>query len=111
MGVGDRHGPISNVEPQMLPGMFGSGRGEALEDQLATEMAALGATTVLVSESCGLQARPRHHLSLSTGLDELLALPLQLPLFRYLADYTAIRLGYGPDHPKNLTHDAQIEVS
>jgi len=106
-----RHGPMSNADSQMLLGIFGSGPGEALEDQLAPEMEALGATTVLVSESSQPQARRRYHLSLDSGLDELLALPLQLPLFQYLAYYTSIRLGYDPDHPKNLTHYVQIEVS
>ncbi len=57
-------------------------------------MEALGATTVLVSESSASAT-----------------LPLQLLLFQYLAYYTAIRLGYDPDRPKNLTYYVRIEVS
>ena len=74
-------------------------------------MEALGATTVVVSEGRGPHTERGYHLSLDSGLDELLALPLQLPLFQYLAYYTSITLGYDPDHPKNLTHYVQIEVS
>ncbi len=106
-----RHGPMSNVDGQMLLGLFGSAPGAPQEDQLAAEMADLGATTVLVAESCGSPARQQYCLSLDSGLDELLALPLQLALFQYLACYTSIRLGYDPDHPNNLTHYVQIEVT
>lgn len=106
-----RHGPMSNIDSQMLLGIFGSGPGAALEDQLAAEMEALGATTVLMSERRRRQAQRRYRLSLNSGLEDLLALPLQLPLFQYLAYYTSIRLGYDPDHPKNLTHYVQIKVS
>jgi len=106
-----RHGPMSNVDAQMLLGIFSSGPGAVLEDQLAAEMEALGATTVLVLETSGTLAPDRYHLSLDSGLDELLSLPLQLPLFQYLAYYTSLKLGYDPDHPRNLSHHVQIEVS
>ncbi len=105
-----RHGPMSNVDTQMLLGIFGSGPGASLEDQLAAEMEALGATTVLVTESSASPSSGRYHLSLGSGLDELLSLPLQLPLFQYLAYYTSVKLGYDPDHPRNLSHHVQIEV-
>ncbi len=45
------------------------------------------------------------------ALGSTVALPLQLFLFQYLAYYTAIRLGYDPDRPKNLTYYVRIEVS
>ena len=106
-----RHGPMSNVDEQMLLGIFGSGPGAALEDQLATEMEALGGTAVLVSESPASATPRRYHLNLDSGLDETLALPLQLFLFQYLAYDTAVRLGYDPDRPRNLTHYVRIEVS
>jgi len=79
--------------------------------QLAADMEALGATTVVVSEGSVPQTERGYCLSLDSGLDELLAVPLQLPLFQYLACYTAMRIGYDPDNPKNLTHYVQIEVS
>ncbi len=101
-----RHGPQSNVSPQMLVTAFMSDTARQAEIAFVKDMRALGGAVWAICESADevLVESANHLLQLRSGLSEPARLPLYLPAVQYMAYYRALSLGLNPDTPKNLSY-------
>lgn len=107
-----RHGPQSNVSPQMLVTAFLSDTARQAETAFIKDMRSLGGIVWAICESADevLAEGINHLLQLHSGLSELARLPLYLPAVQYLAYYRALSLGLNPDAPQNLSYWIESSV-
>jgi glucosamine--fructose-6-phosphate aminotransferase (isomerizing) len=105
-----RHGPQSNVNPQMLVIAFLSDSAIRQERLFLEDMRALGGELWAIGEQSDQELRQaaQHVLALRSGLSELARLPLYLPAVQYMAYYRAISLGLNPDEPRNLSYWVKV---
>lgn len=101
-----RHGPQSNVSPQMLVTVFMSDTAFQPEIAFTKDMHALGGVVWGICERANqaLAGSTHHLLQLNSGLSEMARLPLYLPAVQYMAYYRALSLGLNPDTPQNLSY-------
>jgi len=103
-----KHGPIALVE-NGFPVFILSEPG--LEEELegnAAEMKARGAKVIVVSGT----SKPSRHLDLQIRVpeaEEFMTPYTHIPPMQLLAYYTAIKLGYDPDKPRNLAKTVTVE--
>jgi glucosamine--fructose-6-phosphate aminotransferase (isomerizing) len=102
-----RHGPKSVVNPgTLIVGLVSEGA-RAQEALVLGEMRQLGATVLALAETgTGLPAD--YLVELRSGLDDLAARILTLPVLQLLAYYRALSRGLDPDRPTNL--DAVVKL-
>jgi glucosamine--fructose-6-phosphate aminotransferase (isomerizing) len=105
-----RHGPQSNVSPQMLVTGFVSETAREQETRFLKDMRFLGGEVWAVCEqaSSELAEAAQSVLELRSGLGELARLPLYLPALQYMAYYRALALDLNPDQPHNLSYWVKI---
>jgi glutamine---fructose-6-phosphate transaminase (isomerizing) len=101
-----RHGPQSNVSPQMLVTVFLSDSAQSQETAFLRDMHNLGGVVWGICENSGEETHnyTHHLLELSSNLSELARLPLYLPAVQYMAYYRSLSLGLNPDEPQNLSY-------
>jgi glucosamine--fructose-6-phosphate aminotransferase (isomerizing) len=102
-----RHGPKSVVDPgTLIVGLVSEGA-RTQEALVLGEMRQLGATVLALAETGnGLPAD--YLVELRSGLDDLVARILTLPVLQLLAYYRALSRGLDPDRPTNL--DAVVKL-
>jgi glucosamine--fructose-6-phosphate aminotransferase (isomerizing) len=106
-----RHGPQSNVDPQMLVTAFLSDTAFQHEARFIEDMHALGGGVWAICEKVDNNNRlagAQHVLELRSNLSELARLPLYLPAVQYMACYRAISLNLNPDEPRNLAYWIEV---
>lgn len=105
-----RHGPKSNVSPQMLLTAFISDTARQQETTFVQDMHALGGAIWVICEQADKSLRnyAHHVLELESNLGELVRLPLYLPAVQYMAYYRALALDLNPDEPQNLSYWVEI---
>jgi len=101
-----RHGPQSNVSPQMLVTAFLSDTARPQEVAFLKDMHAFGGTVWGICDKAGedVNESTHHLLELRSNLSELARLPLCLPAVQYMAYYRALSLELNPDEPHNLSY-------
>lgn len=101
-----RHGPQSNVDPQMLVTAFLSERAYPQEAAFVKDMLALGGELWAICEQADdcLRAGAQHVLELRSNLSELARLPLYMPAVQLMACYRALALNLNPDEPRHLSY-------
>ena len=105
-----RHGPKSNVSPQMLLTAFLSDTARRPETLFLKDMRSLGGVTWAICERGDkmIQAYTQYVLELESNLSEMARLPLYLPAVQYMAYYRALSLDLNPDEPHNLSYWVEI---
>lgn len=105
-----RHGPKSNVNPQMLITALISDTARQEEALFVQDMRSLGGITWAICEQADneFRASANHVLELKSNLDQLARLPLYLPAVQYMAYYRALSLDLNPDEPHNLSYWVEI---
>lgn len=105
-----RHGPKSNVNPQMLITALISDTARQEEALFVQDMRSLGGVTWAISEreDAEFKAYASYVLDLDSNLDQLARLPLYLPAVQYMAYYRALSLDLNPDEPRNLSYWVEI---
>ena len=97
-----RHGPMSMVDENTLIVGLLSDDPHGHERAVLTEMQALGARLLLLSEA-EVQGILADSIIFDSGLDEIVRSALYMPPFQYLALGRAVAKGVNPDQPRNLT--------
>jgi glucosamine--fructose-6-phosphate aminotransferase (isomerizing) len=105
-----RHGPKSNVNPQMLITALLSDAARQEEALFVQDMHSLGGVTwaICEREDAEFKAYASHVLELKSNLNQLARLPLYLPAVQYMAYYRALSLDLNPDEPRNLSYWVEI---
>jgi glucosamine--fructose-6-phosphate aminotransferase (isomerizing) len=101
-----RHGPQSNVDPQMLMTVFLSDSASKEESKFIHDMKSLGGVTWAICDQADDQIRENADFVLETnsGLSELARGVLYMPAVQYMATYRSLSLGLNPDEPRNLSY-------
>lgn len=107
-----RHGPKAILGPEVLVTFLLSESGQQAELDVLEEVKQLGATTLVVTNAADERAR--------TNADFLVELGFDLPEYARLAPYilagqllgiaTALRKGFNPDQPRNLSRVVVLEA-
>ena len=101
-----RHGPQSNVSPQMLVTALLSDTAQQQEAAFLKDMHAFGGIIWGICEKASQEIHKTTHylLELRSNLSELARLPLYLPAVQTMANYRSLALGLNPDEPRNLSY-------
>lgn len=107
-----RHGPKAIVAPEVLVTFLLSENGQEAETDVLEEVKQLGATTLVVANTAGERVRAHADLLVELGFD--------LPEYARLAAYnlagqllgiaTAVKKGFNPDQPRNLSRVVVLEA-
>jgi glucosamine--fructose-6-phosphate aminotransferase (isomerizing) len=101
-----RHGPQSNVDPQMLITVFLSDSAQVEERKFVHDMNSLGGFTWVICDRADDQLRENVNflLEINSGLSELARGVLYMPAVQYMAYYRSLSRGLNPDEPRNLSY-------
>jgi len=101
-----RHGPQSNVDPQMLITVFLSDSASKEESKFIGDMKSLGGFTWVICDQADDQIRENadYFLEINSGLGELTRGVLYMPAVQYMAYYRSLSRGLNPDEPRNLSY-------
>jgi glutamine---fructose-6-phosphate transaminase (isomerizing) len=108
-----RHGPKAILGPEVLVTFLLSESGQEAELDVLEEVKQLGATTLVVTNTAGERVRASTDLLVELGFD--------IPEYARLAPYivagqllglaTALKKGFNPDQPRNLSRVVVLEPS
>ncbi len=101
-----RHGPQSNVDPQMLITVFLSDSAQVEERKFVRDMNSLGGFTWVICDRADDQLRENANflLEINSGLSELARGVLYMPAVQYMAYYRSLSRGLNPDEPRNVSY-------
>ena len=101
-----RHGPQSNVDPQMLITVYLSDSAQVEERKFVRDMKSLGGFTWVLCDRVDDQIRENadYILEVDSGLGELARGILYMPAVQYMAYYRSLSQGLNPDEPRNLSY-------
>jgi glucosamine--fructose-6-phosphate aminotransferase (isomerizing) len=108
-----QHGPMSNVDKNMLVTILVSDSGMKYDLELAGNMKALGGKVFIICDRNGenFQKVSDYTIELNTGLGDGVRDILYMPALQYMAYYKSMSLGYDPDNPKNLSYHVELAES
>ncbi len=100
-----RHGPKSVVGPEMLLTLLMSETGYEAEREVLEEMKELGATTLVVVNEADDRVRRAADVLYELNMDipEFARVPAYAFAGQLLGQYTGLKKGLDPDHPRNLS--------
>lgn len=106
-----RHGPKAILGPEVLVTFLLSESGLQAELDVLEEMKSLGATTLVVANKGDKRARANADLLIELGLDipEYARLSAYIMAGQLLGIATAIKKGFNPDQPRNLSRVVVLE--
>ena len=101
-----RHGPQSNVDPQMLITVFLSDSAQVEESKFVRDMKSLGGIIWAICDRADDQIRENadYLLEINSGLRELARGVLYMPAVQYMAYYRSLSRGLNPDEPRNVSY-------
>lgn len=107
-----RHGPQSNVDPQMLITVFLSDSARIEEERFVHDMKSLGGITWVLCDQADEPIRESadYLLEIGSGLSELARGILYMPAVQYMAYYRSLSCGLNPDQPRNLSYWVDTSV-
>ncbi len=99
-----QHGPMSNVDENMLVTIMVSDAGQVYDLELAKNMKGLGGKLLVLcdKDTQGFAGVADYVMELSTGLGDGLRDILYMPVIQFMAYYKSLAGGYDPDNPENL---------
>jgi glucosamine--fructose-6-phosphate aminotransferase (isomerizing) len=106
-----RHGPMSNVDPQMLVTLLVSDAGKEYELSVARKMKQLGGKLFVLCERGGAEFEEcaDYMLELKSGLGDGMRNVLYMPSIQFMAYERSLSRGQDPDNPKNLYYYVELE--
>jgi len=106
-----QHGPMSNVDENMLVTIMISDAGSRYDRELAENMRKLGGRTFILGDGCddALKKNADYLLELGTGLEDGLRDVLYMPVLQFMAYYKSLAVGCDPDNPKNLSYHVTLK--
>jgi len=101
-----QHGPMSNVDKNMLVAVLTSDAGRNYDAALAGNMKKLGGKVLVLCDKAdrGLAGNADYLLELKTGLPDGIRDVLYMPLLQFMAYYKSMAVGCDPDNPRNLSY-------
>lgn len=108
-----QHGPMSNVDEQMLVTIMVSDAGGSYDLELAGNMKSLGGKLFVIcdEDSQGFADCTNYLLRLNTGLGDGIRDVLYMPALQFMAYYKCLAVGCDPDNPKNLSYHVELTTS
>jgi glucosamine--fructose-6-phosphate aminotransferase (isomerizing) len=105
-----QHGPMSNVDKNMLVTVMVSDSGLKYDIELAANMKSLGGKVFTICDRNGEKFKnvSDYMIELNTGLGDGVRDILYMPALQYMAYYKSISRGYDPDNPKNLSYHVEL---
>jgi glucosamine--fructose-6-phosphate aminotransferase (isomerizing) len=105
-----QHGPMSNVDKNMLVTILVSDSGMKYDLELAGNMKSLGGRVFTICDRHGEKFKnvSDYIIELGTGLGDGVRDILYMPALQYMAYYKSRSLGYDPDNPKNLSYHVEL---
>jgi len=99
-----QHGPMSNVDQNMLVTIMASDSGRPYDISLAKNMKALGGKVLVICDHDGGEFGPYadYLVELNTDLDDGVRNILYMPVLQFMAYYKSLAEGKDPDNPRNL---------
>ncbi|WP_413375550.1 SIS domain-containing protein [Alkalihalobacillus sp. 1P02AB] len=104
-----RHGPISIVDDKTVVVVMSQKQTEDLDQDLVKDIQKLGGK-VLALGPYSETFEADYTLTIGQEISDRNRLVLYVPLLQYLAYYRALRLGYDPDKPKNLSQVVELNL-
>lgn len=106
-----RHGPKAIVGPEVLVTFLLSESGQQAELDVLEEMKQLGATTLVVANAAGERVRSNADFVVELGFDvpEYARLSAYILPGQLLGIATALKKGFNPDQPRNLSRVVVLE--
>jgi len=101
-----QHGPMSNVDKNMLVTILTSDAGRKYDAALAGNMKKLGGKVLVLCDKAdrGLAGQADYLLELKTGLPDGIRDVLYMPVLQFMAYYKSMAVGCDPDNPRNLSY-------
>ena len=105
-----QHGPMSNVDQQMLVTIMVSDAGKSYDLELARNMKSLGGKVFVICDvdQEGFADWADYLLQLNTGLSDGVRDILYMPALQFMAHYKSLAVGCDPDNPKNLSYHVEL---
>jgi glucosamine--fructose-6-phosphate aminotransferase (isomerizing) len=107
-----QHGPMSNVDHDMLVTIMVSDSGRAYDIGLAKNMKALGGKILVICDhEGGAFAKFADSLvELNTSLGDGIRNILYMPVLQFMAYYKSLSEGQDPDNPRNLLYHVELDM-
>jgi glucosamine--fructose-6-phosphate aminotransferase (isomerizing) len=106
-----QHGPMSNVDQNMLVTIMVSDAGRDFDLELAKNMKSLGGKLFVICDRAdnGFTQLSDYIIELKTGLGDGIRNVLYMPVLQYMAYYRSLLEGWDPDNPRNLHYFVELE--
>jgi glucosamine--fructose-6-phosphate aminotransferase (isomerizing) len=106
-----QHGPMSNVDQNMLVTIMVSDAGTEFDLELAKNMRTLGGKIFVICDRAdnGFARVSDYIIELKTGLGDGIRNVLYMPVLQYMAYYRSLLEGWDPDNPRNLHYFVELE--
>ena len=106
-----QHGPMSNVDKNMLVTILVSDAGRSCDIELARNMKQLGGKVLVICDKNNddFDDSADYMVELNTGLGDGLRDILYMPALQFMAYYKSLAVGCDPDNPKNLSYHVEID--
>lgn len=107
-----QHGPMSNVDENMLVTIMVSDAGEVYDLELAKNMKKLGGKVFVLcdKDTQGFDKIADYVVNLNTGLGDGVRDILYMPTIQFMAYYKSLSVGCDPDNPKNLFYHVELDA-
>jgi len=101
-----QHGPMSNVDKNMLVSILSSDAGRKYDAALTVNMKKLGGKVLVLCDKAdaGLAGHADYLMELKTGLADGIRDVLYMPILQFMAYYKSLAVGCDPDNPRNLSY-------
>ena len=105
-----QHGPMSNVDENMLVTIMVSDAGEVYDFELAENMKKLGGKVLILcdKDNLGFNKVADYVLELNTTLGDGIRDILYMPTIQFMAYYRSLSVGCDPDKPNNLFYYVKL---
>jgi glucosamine--fructose-6-phosphate aminotransferase (isomerizing) len=106
-----QHGPMSNVNSNMLVTVMASDSGRTYDISVAGNMKALGGKVLVICDrdSGGFTPFADYILELGTGFGDGIRNILYMPTLQFMAYYKSLSEGQDPDNPRNLFYYVKLD--
>ena len=107
-----QHGPMSNVDQNMLVTIMASDSGRLYDISLAKNMKALGGKILVICDHDSGEFGPYadYLVELNTDLGDGIRNILYMPVLQFMAYYKSLAEGQDPDNPRNLHYYIDLGV-
>lgn len=106
-----QHGPMSNVDKNMLVTILTSDAGRKYDTALAGNMKNLEGKVLVLCDQADdrLAGHADYMMELKTGLADGIRDVLYMPVLQFMAYYKSMAVGCDPDNPRNLSYYVALD--